>query len=157
MWKGGKMEQSVKRGQTAAAPRSINPWEAFRRLQAVRTVADRRKMTKSSKVWICAHWDLTAPWPHLTLSISSDNSLLRWPTLALTALATLRLYFFCSSIRRSSEHFCLCRWPPTWSPTSTQQPGLRAPANKKVFSFPFTLSSRLVLDWLDCETFGVHN
>lgn len=114
-------------------------------------------MVKRSKGWICARHNLTTQQPYLTLSISSDNSLFRWPTLALMALATLRLYFFCSSIRRSSEHFCLCCRPPTWRPISTQQPGLRVPANKKVFSFPFTPSSLLVLDWLDSETFGVHN
>lgn len=37
---------------------------------------------------------VTALWPHLTLSTSSDNSLLSWPRLPLIALVTLRLYFF---------------------------------------------------------------
>lgn len=100
---------------------------------------------------------LTALWPHLTLSTSSDNSLLSWPRLPLIALVTLRLYFFSSSIKRSSEHFCLCCWSPPWRPTSTQQPGLSPPGTTEAFPLPFTSNSFLVLDWLDCEPFGVHN
>lgn len=147
------MEQSVVRGKEVHEKLSEDARQKQAGQEEARSLADRRKTDEELRGSdLC---DLTTHRePHLTLSISSDNSLLRWPTLALMARATLRLYFFCSSIRRSSEHLCLCCRPPAWRPASTQQPGLRAPANKKVFSFPFTPSSLPALDWLDCETFG---
>lgn len=90
---------------------------------------------------------LTALWPHLTLSMSSDNSVLSWPRLPLMALVSLHLYFFCSSIQRSSEHFGLCCWPPTPQPTSTQQPVISLAETTEAFPSPFICNIFLVLDW----------
>lgn len=122
-------------------PRLTNPRKVFRRYQGekgcpgrirgqrfCRQEEDEDDINFQKVGSLCLH--LTALWPHLTLSASSHNSLLRWPRLPLIALAILRLYFFCSSIKRSSEHFCLCCWPPPWWHTSTKQPGLRPPRTR---------------------------
>lgn len=107
-------------------------------------------------------WRLVALWPHLTLSMSSHNSVLSWPRLPLMARACLRLFFFCSSIQRSSENFLLrCRSPPS-RPTSTQQPVLSPPRTTEAFPSPFTSNSLRVLDWLAgrpmfCVPFWVHS
>lgn len=106
-------------------------------------------------------WQFTVMWPHLTLSMSSDNSVLSWPRLPLMALASLRLYFFCSSSQRSSEHFRLRCWPPPSQPTSTQQPVFSPPGTTEAFPSPFT-NSFLVLDWMAgrppfCVPFWVHS
>lgn len=93
-------------------------------------------------------WQLTVLWLHLTLSMSSGNSVLSWPRLPLMDLDSLRLLFFCSSIQRSSEHFRCCRRRPPSRPASIQQPVLSPPRTTETFPSPFASNSFLVLDRL---------
>lgn len=91
---------------------------------------------------LCLHSTL------LTLFVSPANTVLSWPRLLLITLDNLRLYFFCSSIQRSSEHsLLLCFSPPSRS-VSTQWLLLSKAGTTEAFPSVFSIISFLALDWL---------
>lgn len=93
----------------------------------------RKKTKKTSKAKILRFWQLTGPWPHLTLS-RSDIRVVSWPRLSLMALDSLHLYFFCSSIQRSSKHLPFRRWMHSARLTSSQQSVPSPPTTTEAFN-----------------------
>lgn len=114
----------------------------------------RGRYQRPPSFWVCSQW-------LLTLSMSAGNSVLSWPRLPLITLDSLRLYFFSSSIQRSSEHSRRRRRPPSW-PISAQDPAPSPLTTTDTFPSTTASNSLLALDWLAgrpqfCGPFWVHS